>query len=136
MTPEQLYIKLLQNKKVYPYEISKKFLRDFQFCKAVLEKIGIGLFSEEQQREMNLQAVELYLYSSESVRLLYDIPEITKLVPENVLGGLYLKYSQIRGLPQLKSAGGYLSLENSEIRELPKLESIGEGLDLRNSQIR
>jgi hypothetical protein len=135
-TQEQLYIKLLQNEKTPPKKIPKEFLRDFQFCKAVLEKIGIGLFSEEQQREMNLQAVEIHLHSSRWIRLQYDIPKITKLVPENVLGDLDLLNSQIRELTQVRSVVGYLYLVNSQIRELTQLGSVGGHLNLNYSQIK
>ena len=136
MTQEQLYIKLLQEEKFSPEEIPKEFLRDFQFCKIALERVGISNFSEGQQREMNLQAVETYLYSSESVFLQYDIPEITKLVPENVSGRLGLYNSQIMELPQLKSVRGDLDLQNSQTRELPQLERVGGSLNLWNSKIK
>ena len=136
MTQEEIYIKLIQGRRVPPEEISKEFLRDFQFCRAALEKIGIGLFSEEQQREMNLQAVEFYFLSSKRIFLEYDIPEIARLVPENISGSLELWQSKVKELPQLKSVGGLLDLRNSQIRELPQLKSAGEFLNLENSQIR
>ena len=135
-TQEQLYIKIFQGEKVAPEEIPKEFLKDFQFCKIALEKNRIDLFSEGQQREMNLQTVEIYLHSSEIVRLQYDIPEITKLVPENFLERLILYNSQIMEFPQLKSVGENLDLEKSQIRELPKLESVVGGLNLTSSQIK
>jgi hypothetical protein len=124
MTQEEIYIKLIQGRRVPPEEISKEFLRDFQFCRAALEKIGIGLFSEEQQREMNLQAVEFYFLSSKRIFLEYDIPEIARLVPENISGSLELWQSKVKELPQLKNVGGGLNLWKSQIRELPQLESV------------
>jgi len=136
MTQEEIYIKLIQGEKVAPEEISKEFLRDFQFCKIALEKIGIYKFSKEEQREMNLQAVEIHLHSSESIFLQYDIPEIVRLVPENISGNLELWDSQIKELPQLKSVGWNLYLSNSLIWELPQLKSVGRNLNLKYSQIK
>jgi hypothetical protein len=121
---------------VVPEEIPKELLSDFQFCKVALEKIVIDKFVEEQQREMNLQAVEIYLHASNWICLKYDIDEIVKLVPENVLGNLGLYESEIKELPQLKSVGLSLHLENSQIRDLPQLESVGDFLNLHNSQIK
>jgi hypothetical protein len=135
MAQEEIYIKLIQGEKVAPEEIPKEFLRDFQFCKIALEKNRIDLFSEEQQREMNLQAVEIHLHSSKWICLKCDIPEIVRLVPENVSGNLDLYNSQIKELPQLKSVGRDLYLRNSQIRELPQLKSVGGGLFLDSSQI-
>jgi Leucine-rich repeat (LRR) protein len=156
MIQEKLYIRLLQKERILPEEIPKEFLRDFQFCKIALEKLEIGNFSESQQREMHLEAVEFYLNSPKTIALLYDIPEIVRLVPENFLGHLSLdnsqirelpqlksvagclnlQYSQIKGLPNLKSVGGCLSLLDSKIEELPLLEAVGIDLGLDNSQIR
>jgi hypothetical protein len=136
MTQEQLYIKLLQNEKVCSDEIPKEFLIDFQFCKIALERVGIDKFAEEQQREMNLQAVEMHLHASKWICLKYDIDEMVKLVPENVSGNLDLYNSQIKELPQLKSVEGYLNLHDSQIKEFPQLKSVGGSLSLRNSQIK
>jgi hypothetical protein len=156
MTQEQLYTKLLQNELPSSKGISKEFLRDFQFCKIALEKIGIDDFSEGQQMEMNLEAVAVYFSTSMDVWIKYNITKINKLIPrrfsgsmslwgsgirelshlESVGGCLDLQNSQVKELLNLESVGGHLSLENSQIRELPKLESVGKILSLYNSQIK
>jgi hypothetical protein len=136
MSQEEIYIKLLQGERVSPEDIPKEFLRNFQFCKVALEELSIKNFSESQQREMNLQAVEMHFHASKWIWLQCDIPEIVRLVPENALGDLDLGNSQIGELPQLESARGSLYLENSQIKKLPQLKSVGWYLNLRDSQIK
>jgi len=155
MAQEEIYIKLIQGEKVAPEEIPKEFLSDFQFCKIALEKNRIDKFSEKQQREMSLQAVEAHLHSLGFIHFKYDISDMARILPENVFGelslyqslikelpqlksvgsSLHLSCSQVQELPQLKSVGGDANLRDSQIQELPKLESVGEGLDLRYSKI-
>ena len=156
MIQEQIYIKLLKGEWSAPASIPKEFLRDFQFCKIALEKHRLDLFSEEQQRKMNLLAVEHYFNCHVDLCLRYNIPEITSLLPRKILGYLSLWSSENLDLPQLefvgenlslgfskvtkivslKSVGGMLDLGNSSVRELPQLRAIRDFLNLQNSQIR